>query len=183
MSRTRGEVFLKGSVAVSDPNDSSLTGQVNVDLPAVRYPQVGALWEIDRRIAVGLCYRHSFSLELDQAFRIDGNIGNPGMPPVVSGGYFAARAVSRDLFQPWQLQAGVTARVVRGVVVSFDLAYVRWAEFPVPASRLDLYNLFNANTATAFQQTFDPLTNGATWLRPTQILNPRFVRFNVTVDF
>jgi hypothetical protein len=48
---------------------------------------------------------------------------------------------------------------------------------------IDLYNLLNANTATAFQQAFDPLTNGATWLRPTQILNPRFVRFNATVDF
>jgi hypothetical protein len=48
---------------------------------------------------------------------------------------------------------------------------------------IDLYNMLNANTGTAFQQTFDPLNNGATWLRPTQILNPRFVRFNVTVDF
>ena len=48
---------------------------------------------------------------------------------------------------------------------------------------LDLYNLFNANTGTTFQQTYDPLNNGATWLRPTAILNPRFVRFNATVDF
>lgn len=138
MSRTQGQVFLEGSVAVSDPNASSLTGRVDVDLKAVRYPQAGVLWEISRRVAVGLTYRHSFSLELDQAFRIDGNIGNPGMPPVVANGRFAARAVSRDLFQPWQLQAGVSAHLLRDVHVSFDLAYVRWAEFPVPASRLDL---------------------------------------------
>jgi hypothetical protein len=46
---------------------------------------------------------------------------------------------------------------------------------------LDLYNLLNANTGTAFNQAFG--TDGATWLRPTAILNPRFVRFNVTVDF
>jgi hypothetical protein len=46
---------------------------------------------------------------------------------------------------------------------------------------LDLYNLFNANTGTAFNQAFG--TDGATWLRPTTILNPRFVRFNVTFDF
>jgi hypothetical protein len=46
---------------------------------------------------------------------------------------------------------------------------------------LDLYNLFNANTGTAFNQAFGQ--DGATWLRPTTILNPRFVRFNVTVDF
>lgn len=42
----------------------------------------------------------------------------------------------------------------------------------------DLYNLFNSNPILAYNQTY-----GAAWLRPTQILQPRFVRFNVTVDF
>jgi hypothetical protein len=45
----------------------------------------------------------------------------------------------------------------------------------------DLYNLFNANTGTAFNQNFG--ANGATWLRPNAILNPRYARFNATVDF
>ena len=48
---------------------------------------------------------------------------------------------------------------------------------------LDLYNLANRNTGTTYQQGYDFATNGAAWLRPTSILNPRFVRFNVTVDF
>jgi Carboxypeptidase regulatory-like domain len=46
---------------------------------------------------------------------------------------------------------------------------------------MDLYNLLNASTGTAFNQAFG--TDGATYLRPTTILNPRFVRFNVTFDF
>lgn len=46
---------------------------------------------------------------------------------------------------------------------------------------IDLYNLFNANTPTSYSQAFG--FDGATWLRPTGILNPRFVRFNVTVDW
>jgi hypothetical protein len=46
---------------------------------------------------------------------------------------------------------------------------------------IDLYNLFNSNVGTAFNQGFG--TNGATWLRPTAVLNPRFARFNVTFDF
>ena len=138
MSRTEGQVYLEGSIAVSDPDASNLKGRVSVDLKAVRYPQAGILWEVNKQIAIGICYRHSFALTLDQAFRIDGNIGDAGAQPIVAGGHFAARAVSSDLFQPWQLQAGVTARVVRGVTVSVDLAYVRWSDFPVPASRLDL---------------------------------------------
>ena len=46
---------------------------------------------------------------------------------------------------------------------------------------IDLYNMFNSNVGTAFNQGFG--TNGATWLRPTAVLNPRFARFNVTFDF
>jgi hypothetical protein len=45
----------------------------------------------------------------------------------------------------------------------------------------DLYNLLNANAGTSFNQNFG--TDGSTWLRPNAILNPRYVRFNVTVDF
>ena len=43
---------------------------------------------------------------------------------------------------------------------------------------IDVLNLFNSNTGTAFQQT-----SGTAYLNPTAILNPRFVRFNVTFDF
>ena len=46
---------------------------------------------------------------------------------------------------------------------------------------VDLYNLLNANTGTSFNQNFG--TDGTTWLRPNAILNPRYVRFNATVDF
>jgi hypothetical protein len=51
---------------------------------------------------------------------------------------------------------------------------------------IDLYNLFNANTGTAFNQVYGTAgtaTLGSTWLRPTTILNARFVRFNATIDF
>ena len=48
---------------------------------------------------------------------------------------------------------------------------------------IDLYNAFNSNTGTAYSQTYDPVTNGARWLAPTTVLNPRFARFNVTFDF
>jgi long-chain fatty acid transport protein len=138
MSRTQGSVYLEGDVAVGNPDDSALKGRVDVDLVAVRYPQVGILWEVSRRLALGICYRHRFSLSLDQAFRIDGNLGDPGLPPIVAGGHFAAHSVSSDLFQPWQLQAGVSARLLGWLHLSFDLAYVRWSEFPVPASSLEL---------------------------------------------
>ncbi len=48
---------------------------------------------------------------------------------------------------------------------------------------IDLYNVFNTNHVTGFQQTFDWATTGATWLQPTAIVAPRFARFNVTFAF
>jgi hypothetical protein len=45
---------------------------------------------------------------------------------------------------------------------------------------VDLLNLFNANTPTSYQQTYG---DGTQYLQPLSILNPRFARFNVTVDF
>jgi hypothetical protein len=45
---------------------------------------------------------------------------------------------------------------------------------------IDLLNLFNSNTATMLQQNYG---DGTQYLQPLQVLNPRFVRFNVTVDF
>jgi hypothetical protein len=52
----------------------------------------------------------------------------------------------------------------------------------------DLYNMFNINTATVFDGNYDAvpapgLGPGGEWLRPTTIVQPRFVRVNVTVDF
>ena len=48
---------------------------------------------------------------------------------------------------------------------------------------LDIYNLFNANPATAYETVFDVATVGARWLQPTAVLNPRATRFNVQFDF
>jgi hypothetical protein len=46
---------------------------------------------------------------------------------------------------------------------------------------IDVYNLFNSDTATAFNQTYSPTST--TWLTPTTIVPARYVRFNVDVNF
>jgi hypothetical protein len=66
---------------------------------------------------------------------------------------------------------------------SLDFRFAKVLRFGATRTNvgLDLYNMFNANTGTAFNQAFG--LDGSTWLRPTTIMNPRFVRFNVTFDF
>jgi hypothetical protein len=48
---------------------------------------------------------------------------------------------------------------------------------------IDLYNLFNSNVITAYQQTYEQRTNGAAWLTPTGIASPRLARINLTLNF
>jgi hypothetical protein len=53
---------------------------------------------------------------------------------------------------------------------------------------VDLYNLFNVNTPTGYDGTYDftpaaGLGAGGEWLRPTGIVAPRFARVNLTVNF
>jgi hypothetical protein len=48
---------------------------------------------------------------------------------------------------------------------------------------IDLYNLFNSNVTTAYQQTYEQRTNGAAWLTPTAIAAPRLARVHVTFSF
>jgi hypothetical protein len=48
---------------------------------------------------------------------------------------------------------------------------------------IDLYNLFNSNVTSAYQQTYQFVDNGATWLTPTAIVPPRLARFHVTFNF
>jgi hypothetical protein len=49
---------------------------------------------------------------------------------------------------------------------------------------VDLYNLLNTNYATAYETTYSyAQPNGGTWLNPTSILAPRFVRLNFTINY
>jgi Carboxypeptidase regulatory-like domain len=68
-------------------------------------------------------------------------------------------------------------------VTQVDLRFAKVLRFG--ARRLDLgmdlYNLFNSNDVTIYDGNFG--TDGSTWLRPIGIVNPRFVRFNVSFDF
>ena len=48
---------------------------------------------------------------------------------------------------------------------------------------VDLYNLTNDNAVLTYDETYQYTDNGATWLTPLSIMQPRLARFNVTVSF
>jgi hypothetical protein len=91
--------------------------------------------------------------------------------PIVGGG----ANVTLDLLAPGERY--------QKRVNSFDVRFAKILRFRGTRTDvgIDLYNIINANTQAGYNQTFG--NDGATWLRPTAIMSPRFVRFNATVNF
>jgi hypothetical protein len=72
----------------------------------------------------------------------------------------------------------------------FDMRFAKVLRFAGRRADIgiDLYNIFNVNTPTGYDGTYDytpaaGLGPGGEWLRPTTIVQPRFARFNVTLNF
>jgi hypothetical protein len=72
----------------------------------------------------------------------------------------------------------------------FDMRFAKIFRFGARRADfgVDLYNIFNVNTPTAYDGTYDVtpaagLGPGGEWLRPTGIVQPRFARLNLTVSF
>jgi hypothetical protein len=68
-------------------------------------------------------------------------------------------------------------------VNSFDFRFAKIVRFGDMRANvgIDVYNAFNANTPIAFTTGFNPTSQS--WLNPTNVLNPRFVRFQVSLDW
>ena len=72
----------------------------------------------------------------------------------------------------------------------FDMRFAKILRFGSTRADIgvDLYNIFNVNTPTVYDGTYDVnpaagLGPGGEWLRPTSIVQPRFARLNLTVSF
>lgn len=67
-----------------------------------------------------------------------------------------------------------------------DMRFAKLIRFKNTRSNIgvDVINLFNDNSATAYTTTYSyNAPNGGSWYQPTSILQPRYARFSVTFDF
>jgi hypothetical protein len=162
-----------GACAVTENWQTNLRGLVSYTLPKADV-QLSAIWrsvantvpQTDQNAVAtnGLSLNANYDVT---AAQVQSAIGRP-----LPGG---AATQSVNLALPGQ--------VFGPRITTVDLRVTKLLRFgrTRTAVGLDLYNLFNDNTGTTFNQAFG--TDGLTWLRPTAVMSPRFVRFNVTMDF
>lgn len=107
-------------------------------------------------------------------FNLTNTIAEPLLGRPLAGTTAPTQSRSINILLPGQLYAERINQV--------DLRAAKVFRFGV--RRLDVgfdfYNIFNANPGLAFDNNFG---DGSAWLRPSSVLNPRFVRFNATLDF
>jgi hypothetical protein len=50
---------------------------------------------------------------------------------------------------------------------------------------IDLYNILNSAAILSYNQNYNTtvLTGPGSWLQPTSVLQPRFIKFSATIDF
>ena len=130
---------------------------------------------------------------------IDLTVPAPGMPgPNVIGatGGSGTRVVARivrhgGMFIGTNANGTTTVNLVEPAqvygdrVTQIDMRFAKILRFGRTRTDIgvDLLNLLNTNDAAGYEQTFDYATRGASWLRPTSIVPPRFARVNVTLNF
>jgi hypothetical protein len=77
-----------------------------------------------------------------------------------------------NLAEPGTLYGAYQNQLDLRVMKTFRFGHVR------TQGLLDLYNVTNASAVTTYTQTYGP-----NWLRPQAILNARYLRFGVQMDF
>jgi hypothetical protein len=75
--------------------------------------------------------------------------------------------------------------VYRPRINAVDFRFAKILRFGGTRSTIgvDLFNAFNADTAIAVNNNFSPTATPNPWLVPTNVLSPRFTRFQITFDF
>jgi long-chain fatty acid transport protein len=131
LAATKGTFQISGTADISNPYNSQLRHEVDADLSAVRYPQLGARITIPGFGKVALVYRGQTKLDLQLSAHLQGSVALGGLNvPLV---YDLATQTS-DAFLPQQLVAGASFQRVPRLKVNFDLVFVNWAAYQSPTA-------------------------------------------------
>jgi long-chain fatty acid transport protein len=132
MSSTRGKLDISGAANVLRPDDSQLRHEVDADLTAVRYPQLGIRVAPTERIALAAVYRGEFQLGLDLGAHLSGDISG------LTTALYELETHSVNNFLPQQAVLGGSWLLTRDVRASFDATWMNWAAYVPPVAQLDV---------------------------------------------
>ncbi len=131
LASTKGNFQISGTAVIPSIYDSQLRHEVDADLQAVRYPQVGARVALPGFGFLAFVYRGQTKIDLQLAAHLQGDVSVAGVSiPLV---YDLATQTS-SAFLPQQLVVGASFQRVPRLKVNFDLVFVNWAAYENPTA-------------------------------------------------
>ncbi|MEO6419879.1 MAG: hypothetical protein ABIP39_10755 [Polyangiaceae bacterium] len=132
MSSTEGSLDISGTANIFKVDQSQLRHEVDADLTAIRYPQLGARVELSKRVALAVVYRGQFQLDLDLKAKLQGDISS------LTTAYYALEAKSVNAFLPQQVVVGGSWLLRDDLRVNLDLTWLNWHAYISPVASLDV---------------------------------------------
>ena len=130
MAATEGTLDISGDANILSPQNSQLRHEVDADLTAIRYPQMGARIALSKKTAIAVVYRGQFQLDLDLRAKLHGDLA-----PFTTA-YYALEAKSVDAFLPQQVVVGGSWEVTDRIRANADFTWVNWSAYISPVANL-----------------------------------------------
>ncbi len=130
MSSTEGKLDIGGYLNIFRAEDSQLRHQVDADLTAVRYPQLGARVELSDAVALAVVYRGEFKLKLDLSAYLHGDISH------LTTAVYALETHSVNNFLPRQLVVAGAWKLSPDFRANLDVTWVNWSAYVPPVASL-----------------------------------------------
>lgn len=131
LAATKGRFAISGTADVLQPYNSQLRHEVDADLAAVRYPQVGARFDIPGFGKVAAVYRGQTKIDLQLDAHLQGSVNFAGVDvPLV----YDLATRTANAFLPQQVVLGTSFQRIPRLKVNLDLVFVNWAAFQSPTA-------------------------------------------------
>ena len=132
MSSTEGRLDITGTANIFRVEQSQLRHEVEADLTAIRYPQLGARVALSKRAALAVVYRGQFQLDLDLTAKLQGDISS------LTTAFYEIEAKSVNAFLPRQVIIGGSWLLGDDLRVNMDLTWLNWHAYISPVANLDV---------------------------------------------
>jgi long-chain fatty acid transport protein len=131
LAATTGTFQISGTADIQHPYDSQLRHEVDANLTAVHYPQIGARVQVPGFGYLAAVYRGQTAIDLQLMAHLQGNVTEFGIQvPLV----YDLVTHTASAFLPQQVVLGASFQRVRRLSVNLDLVFVNWAAYQNPTA-------------------------------------------------
>jgi long-chain fatty acid transport protein len=132
LAATKGSFQITGTLDIQNLYNSQLRHEVDADLSAVRYPQVGARVQVPGFGYLAAVYRGETKLDLQLTAHLQGQVKTPlGINVPLT---YDLTTQTADAFLPQQFVLGASFQRVRRLTVDLDFTYVNWSSYESPTA-------------------------------------------------